>query len=91
LLYHLRLQPSEVEVMPFYEYEYIVQNLIDILKEKQEAEEKQQKSSQTDLSTSKIMRDAGKYLPSGMKSGMPSMPNMSGLTNFPGIPSSLKI
>jgi hypothetical protein len=26
-----------------------------------------------------------------MKSGMPSIPNMSSLSNFPGIPSSLKI
>lgn len=91
MLYHLRLQPSEVETMPFYEYEYIVQNLIDILKEKQEAEEKQNKSSQLDTNPSKLMKDAGKYLPSGMKSGMPSIPNMSSLTNFPGIPSSLKI
>jgi hypothetical protein len=77
--------------MPFYEYEYIVQNLIDILKEKQEAEEKQNKGTQNNMSTSKIMSDAGKYLPSGMKSGTPSIPNMSNLTNFPGIPSSLKI
>jgi hypothetical protein len=77
--------------MPFYEYEYIVQNLIDILKEKQEAEENSHKNSTQDLSTSKIMKDAGKYLPSNMKSGMPSIPNMSSLSNFPGIPSSLKI
>lgn len=77
--------------MPFYEYEYIVQNLIDILKEKQEAEEKQSKGTQQDMSTSKIMKDASRYLPSGMKSGTPSMPNMSSLSNFPGIPSSLKI
>jgi hypothetical protein len=74
--------------MPFYEYEYIVQNLIDILKEKQEAEEKQHKDSTQDMSAGKIMKDAGKYLPSNMKS---SMPNMSSLSSFPGIPSSLKI
>jgi hypothetical protein len=77
--------------MPFYEYEYIVQNLIDILKEKQEAEEKTQKGAQQDMSISSVMKDASKYLPSGMKSGTPSIPNMSNLSNFPGIPSSLKI
>jgi hypothetical protein len=77
--------------MPFYEYEYIVQNLIDILKEKQEAEEKQQKGAQQDMSVGSIMRDASKYLPSGMKSGAPSIPSMGNLSNFPGIPSSLKI
>jgi hypothetical protein len=84
LLYHLRLQPSEVEKLPFYEYEYIVQNLIDILKEKQEAEENQHKSH-SDVSPSSLMRDAGK--------SMPKMPSMSSYspTNFPGIPSSLKL
>jgi hypothetical protein len=91
LLYHLRLQPSEVENLSFYEYENIVQNLIDILKEKQEAEEKQSRSSSEDTNVSKIMRDANKYMPAGAKSGMPSMPNMSSVSNFPGIPSSLKI
>jgi hypothetical protein len=74
--------------MPFYEYEYIVQNLIDILKEKQDAEENQTKNSQMDMNPSKYMKDASKMIPSSMKSGMP---NMSGLSNFPGIPSSLKI
>jgi hypothetical protein len=75
--------------MPFYEYEYIVQNLIDILKEKQEAEEKQGKDQNMDAG--KYMKGMNKYMPSGMNSSNPSIPKMSGLSNFPGIPSSLKI
>jgi hypothetical protein len=81
------LQPSEVEKLPFYEYEFIVQNLIDILKEKQEAEGAQSKQYD-DMSPSQLMKDAGKNLPSGMK-----MPNMKSYSpaSFPGIPASLKI
>ena len=39
LLHHLRLQPSEIENMPYYEYVYHVDNLIEILKEKQKTED----------------------------------------------------
>lgn len=96
MLYHLRLQPSEVENLPFYEYEFIVQNLIDILKEKQEAEEGQHKQY-ADMTPGSIMKQAGKHMPAGynMPKGpgqfkMPSMPSYSP-ASFPGIPSSLKI
>ena len=81
------MQPSEIEKLPYYEYEFIVQNLIDILKEKQEAEGAQSKEY-GDMSPGKLMKDAGKNLPGGMK--MPSMKSYSP-ASFPGIPSSLKI
>jgi hypothetical protein len=45
--------------MPYYEYEYIVQNLIDILKEKQEAEEGQS-NSHADMNPNSMMKQAGK-------------------------------
>jgi hypothetical protein len=70
-----------VERLPFYEFEYIVQNLIYILKEKQEAEEGQTKSH-ADMNPSQMMKNAG------MK--MPKMPSYSPAA-FPGIPSSLKL
>jgi hypothetical protein len=88
----LRLQPSEVEKMPYYEYEYIVQNLIDILKEKQEAEEGQNKSY-SDMNPNSMMKQAGKYMPAGFNPNNPGsmkMPSTPAL-NFPGIPASLKI
>ena len=79
--------------MPYYEYEYIVQNLIDILKEKQEAEEGQRKEH-GDMNPNSMMKQANKYLPPGFNSNnptggmkMPSSPSF----NFPSIPSSLKI
>lgn len=41
LYYHLRLQPSEIEQFPFYEFEYTLENLKDFLKEKNDAEKGQ--------------------------------------------------
>jgi hypothetical protein len=68
--------------MPYYEYEFIVQNLIDILKEKQEAEEGQSKQY-SDMNPNSIMRDAQK--------GMPKTPSMNSFKtpsfNFPSMPS----
>jgi len=75
--------------MPYYEYEYIVQNLIDILNEKKEAEEGANDPEAGKMQAAQMMRNASSMMPSGMgnlgKGGMPSMPS------FPGIPSSMKI
>jgi len=77
LLYHLRLQPSEIEEMPYYEYEYIVENLINILKEKQEAEEGQSKDYNESMSSNKMMRDAKSMMPK-----MPSTPSFNMPSGF---------
>ena len=69
--------------MSYYEYEYITQNLIDILKEKQDAEERSHKGQTYGMNVNSMMKDA--------KKSLPSMPSMSSLSSFPGIPSSLKI
>jgi hypothetical protein len=70
--------------MSYYEYEYITQNLIDILKEKQDAEERSHKGQTDGMNVNSMMKDA--------KRNMPAMPSMSSsLSSFPGIPSSLKI
>ncbi len=86
--------------MPYYEYEYIVKNLIDLLKEKQEAEEKQHEEAEGKQSMGGAMKEAGKYMPAGL-SNMASKAssgnfntggfNMPSMPNFPGIPSSMKI
>jgi type IV secretory pathway VirB4 component len=79
--YHNRLQPSEIERMPYYKYEYYVQHLSTLLQEKKEAEEGQSKSYQQDQpSINKTMADARRMMPS-----MGSMPK------FPGMPSGFKI
>jgi hypothetical protein len=71
--------------MPFYEYEFIVQNLIDILKEKQEAEEGQTKQY-GDMNPNSLMKNAQKGMPKMPNTDSMKMPNIS----FPSMPS-LKI
>jgi len=79
--------------MPYYEYEKIVKNLIDILKEKQEAEEGSNKDHSS-MNADSMMKQAGKYLPSGFNTNNPAsnfkIPSYSP-ASFPSIPSSLKI
>jgi hypothetical protein len=72
--------------MPYYEFEYILENLIDILEKKKEAEEGDGES-QTE------QRDSMMSKAKGM---MPTMPNMSSygggsMPSFPSMPSGLKI
>lgn len=80
--------------MPYYEYEYILQNLIDILEKKKEAEEGQNEKSQEEQSSmmGKAKSMMPKNMPTGNMSGnMPKMPNMNSSPSFPSIPSNLKI
>jgi hypothetical protein len=57
--------------MPYYEYEYIVENLINILKEKQEAEEGQSKDYGESMNANSMMKNAQSMMPK-----MPSMPSV---------------
>jgi len=85
------LQPSEIMVMPYYEYEYIIQNLIDILEKKKEAEEGQDESSKE--KQSEMMGKARGMMPSipNMSNyGGGSMPKISA-PSFPSMPSNIKI
>jgi len=67
LYYHLRMQPSEIENMPYYEYEMTLENLQELLKEKHDAEKGANKSQQDSIPNYSKM--AGKF-----KS--PKMPNI---------------
>jgi hypothetical protein len=69
----LHLQPSELDLLPFYEYEYTLEMFNDIMKERNDDERKQQASYED------------KYDMGGMKKQMknmssyktPSMPKIS--------------
>jgi hypothetical protein len=83
-------------VMPYYEYEYIIQNLIDILEKKKEAEEGNDEKTQEQKD--KMMSDAKAGMPSyakqALSSGGPKMPSGLGsgsMPSFPSMPSGLKI
>lgn len=61
-MHHLRIQPSEVESLPYYEYFYIVKELSEMLKEQQKGNTKQEDSMNEKMDS--------------MKSQTPKMPNM---------------
>lgn len=62
--------------MPYYEYEYIVENLIEILKDKQEAEEGNSKDYGETMNANSMMKNANSMMPSASTFKMPSMPSM---------------
>ena len=57
LYYHIRLQPSEIENLPFYEFEITMKELSELLKQKNDAERKAY-GQQQDSSGG----DVGKYM-----------------------------
>ncbi len=81
------MQPSEIMEMPYYEFEYILENLIDILEKKKEAEEGNDEEA----------KDRQSGMMSQAKGMMPNMPNMGSggsmpsMPSFPSMPSGLKI
>jgi hypothetical protein len=74
LYYHIRLQPSEIENLPFYEFEITMKELSELLKQKNEAERKAYGQQQDQSSSG----DVGKYMgmARNMTSGM-KMPKFS--------------
>jgi hypothetical protein len=62
-MHHLRIQPSEVESLPYYEYFYTVKELSNMLKEQQKGQQKQEESQNEQMAN--------------MKSQMPKMPTQS--------------
>lgn len=74
LLHHLRLQPSEYEDKPFYEYQYYVKDLIDIIKERNN-EDGDNKYNVNDT-YDKMKKDSSKYTKGMGSNKMPKMPSM---------------
>lgn len=73
--------------MDYYEFQYMVDNLIEILKEKKSAEEGQQEEYRNNMSqqhqSNKMISDA--------KKSVPKFNSQKSIKNFPGIPSALKM
>lgn len=78
IYHHLRIQPSEVEALPFYEYEYLVEDLKQMLEDRR----REDAGQSGEASVSKAMADAKRH-----------MPNMSApkvqAPKFPSLPSGL--
>lgn len=73
LHYHLRIQPSEIDDMFYMDFEFLLIDLNDLLKEKNEAEKKQYEGNKENTPNySKQMNQMGKMkMP---KMSMPKMP-----------------
>lgn len=72
--YHI--QPSEIDRMQFWQYEWYTDEIKEITKEQekqQKAQEKEQKAMQSSMNPNSMMRN--------MQSSMPKMPSMS-MPNF---------
>lgn len=82
-MFHYHLQPSELEAMPYHELEYAFKDLIDILKERKQAEEGGSDQSQQATAPPN---------PAGMMADMRKQASsmMKGVPKFPGLPSSLR-
>ena len=71
LHYHLHMQPSEIENLPYYEFEYILKNLSNFLEEKNKQEkEAYDKQSANTPNMSKYSKQFSKMRP-------PSIPKIS--------------
>lgn len=75
---HLRIQPSEIEGLPYYELEYTIENLADDLKKKQKSQEDEQKqySSQTPSAKNNPYSNVGKSI------NIPKMPSLGSMTKY---------
>lgn len=77
----LHIQPSEIDALPFFEYEYTIEMYQEILEERKKNQEKgeQESSPQVEKYTKEAnayQRNASKYMrqPSMPKITMPKMP-----------------
>lgn len=74
----MRIQPSEIENMPYYEMEITLEELIDILKQKNEAEKKAYDSQKSagDVPNFNKYANVAKNIAGGVKMPSFSMPRM---------------
>lgn len=77
MYYHLRIQPSEIENLPYYEFEITLEELIDILKQKNDAEKKTyDNSNNPNVPNFSKYTNVAKGLAGGVKMPSLSMPRM---------------
>lgn len=70
----LHLQPSELDLLPYYEFEYTIEMFNDIIKERNDEEKKQSASAEEKYNMNSMQKQAQKNM-SGYKT--PSLPKIS--------------
>lgn len=73
-MYHLHINPSEVDAWPYWEYEKQVEILVDVIKKKNAQEEKSQREANAG--------DPSKQASSFMQKAQSSMPKMPSGNSF---------
>jgi len=72
----LHVQPSELDRLPYYEFEYMVSIYNDILKERNEKERDSHNAEADKYNMADMSKTAGKMLNSQTAPRMPSMPSI---------------
>lgn len=72
----LHVQPSELDRLPYYEFEYVVSIYNDILKERNEKERDSHNAEADKYNMADMSKTAGKMLKGQSAPRMPSMPSI---------------
>jgi hypothetical protein len=70
----LHVQPTELDMLPYYEYEYTVEIYNDIVKERNDEEKKQNKEAEDKYNVNGMQKNASKNMANYKN---PSMPKIS--------------
>ncbi len=81
LLEKLHLQPSELDSLPYYEYEYTVELYNEMLKERKEGDDKKQKTQEDKYNIKGMQQQATQSMPK-----MPSTSSSPGSFKMPKLP-----
>lgn len=73
MLEKLHLQPSELDLLPYYEYEYTLEIYNDLLKDRNKQEQQNTKDAEDKYNVSGMQRQASKNMSQYKAPRMPSM------------------
>jgi hypothetical protein len=76
LLEKLHLQPSELDLLPFYEYEYTLEIFNDLLKDRNKQEAQNTKDTQDKYNMDGMKANAQQNMGKYKMPSLPSMPKM---------------
>lgn len=83
LLQHIDIQPSEIDALPYYEWRWLIDDMKEILEEKQKAQEEgNDNSSNTNSMQRNMMQQQQRIMKDAQSNMMPKMPQMPQSFNF---------
>jgi hypothetical protein len=75
MMYHLKLQPSEIDALEYYEYHYFIKDMSDVLKKQKEGQDNEQQNANEQYGKNSLgsIKTPKVNMP---KMSMPSMPKL---------------